>query len=138
MLIIIVLFGWTMTMTMTAELFSYDLPALPTRLAVEQGVGELKDPMFTTALALSANGTSTGIPKIFWVKMKHIETRFNLREQLYESHPWIAETFDRNPTWTFHMVDDERMDRFFAIVFANTSVLWAFQMINPALGTNTF
>ena len=120
-----------------AEIRSYDLPALPSRKAITQAVGELNDPTFTTALALSANNTSTGIPKIFWVTMKHVQTGLNHREQLYESQPWIAETCERNPTWTFHMIDDERMNRFFAIVFANTSTLWAFQMINPALGATT-
>ena len=122
-------------MTRAAKLHPYDLPALPTRLAITQAVGELNDRMFTTALSLSANSTTTGIPKIFWVTMKHVQTRLNSREQLYESQPWIAETCERNPTWTFHMVDDECMNRFFTTVYANTSVLWAFQMINPALGT---
>ena len=137
MIIFSLLFGWSMIITIAAEIRSYDLPALPSRKGITQAVGELNDPTFTTALALSANNTSTGIPKIFWVTMKHVQTGLNHREQLYESQPWIAETCERNPTWTFHMVDDERMNRFFAIVFANTSTLWAFQMINPALGATT-
>jgi hypothetical protein len=146
MMIVTTLFGCIVTIVtiMTSSTtHPYDLPVLPTRQAISQAVSELNDPMFATALALSINNASSfGIPKIFWTTMKIVPSSlnpFNLspREQLFE-HPWIAETCERNPTWTYHMVDDDRVGRFFTTVFANTSVLWAFQMINPALGTNIF
>ena len=140
MFVIVVLFGCIVTMTIASTIHPYDLPVLPTRQAITQAVNELNDPMFATALALSTNNASSGIPKIFWTTMKVLPSNLNAfhlspREQLFE-HPWIVETCERNPTFTYHMVDDDRVERFFAIVFANTSVLWAFQMINPALGTN--
>ena len=131
MFVIHALFGWFMTLT--ANTHPYDLPALPTRQAIIQALGELNDPTFTTA-ALAYNA-SAGIPKLFWTTMKQLPSPFQLspREKLFE-RPWIAETCERNPTYTYHMIEDDRLDRFFATVFADTSVLWAFQMINPALG----
>ena len=118
-----VLMGLT-TFNMTlAELQPYDFPTLPTREAITQAVGQLGDTTFTAALQLSANSATTGIPKMFWVTMKHVHKLQH-----------IAQVSERHPKWVLNVIDDDHMNRFFETIYANTSVLWAFRMINPSLG----
>jgi mannosyltransferase OCH1-like enzyme len=43
-------------------------------------------------------------------------------------------TFRRNPTWTVYVCDNACKDYFMSTLFANTSVLWAYNAINPLVG----
>jgi hypothetical protein len=113
----------------TAGGHPYDLPPLPSREAMNAAAPGLSDsPPFATAvgtLSTLTNGTgsATTIPKMFWVTMKHIH-----------KHPNIAHVSTEHAQWAMNIVDDVQMNRFFETVYANTSVLWAYKMLNPVLG----
>lgn len=103
----------------------YDLPTLPSREAMNAAASGLVDsPPFATAVGMLTNhtGNDTTIPKMFWVTMKHVHKHSN-----------VVHVNNTHPQWAMNIVDDAQMNRFFETVYANTSVLWAFQMINPLL-----
>ena len=102
----------------------YELPALPTPAALAQSLRSLGDTSFVQAVAAAtATPATAGIPKLFWVTMKHVHKLPNIRE--------VA---DRHPKWVLNIIDDANMNRFFDVVYANTSTLWAFKAIHPAIG----
>jgi hypothetical protein len=41
----------------------------------------------------------------------------------------------RNTHWKLHFCGNEEKDRFMEITFSNTSLLWAYNILNPAIGT---
>jgi mannosyltransferase OCH1-like enzyme len=65
------------------------------------------------------------IPKMIWIAVKD-------SKQELPSH--LHELFKRNPDWKIHIVGNNEKDLFIDTVFNNTSVQWAYHMINPALG----
>ena len=46
----------------------------------------------------------------------------------------LTALFERNPTWTVNVCDNECKDHFMTTSFANTSLAWAYFAINPAVG----
>lgn len=68
-------------------------------------------------------------------------------EKLIPRHLWIAvrdasdvinaqmpALFERNPKWEVHIVDNHAKDVFMNTTFANTSLLWAYHILSPAVG----
>ena len=103
----------------------YEQPALPTPAALALAMRGLSDTAFAQAATAITAATAAGpeIPKLFWVTMKHVHKLPNIRE--------VA---DRHPKWLLTIVDDANMNRFFDVVYANTSMLWAFKAVHPAIG----
>ena len=65
------------------------------------------------------------IPQDIWVAV------VNKSEELsYQMKP----LFERNPKWRVHIEGNPEKDSFMNTVFAGTSLLWAYDMINPACG----
>ena len=46
----------------------------------------------------------------------------------------LTALFERNPTWTVNVCDNECKDHFMTTSFANTSLSWAYFAINPLVG----
>lgn len=46
----------------------------------------------------------------------------------------LENIINKNQDWKAHLIDNQLMDRFMYESFANTSVLWAYEKINPELG----
>ena len=74
---------------------------------------------------LTTGPFSPKIPRIIWITMKRVPqiTPNNLKQ---------IQAINRN--WTMIIVDDANRDKFMDTVFANTSVLWAFKLINSRIG----
>lgn len=65
------------------------------------------------------------IPKTIWTTMKTFP----------QPLPHFLATFlKKNSDWKHQLVDDTAADSFMNEVFANTSILWAYKLINPELG----
>ena len=48
----------------------------------------------------------------------------------------ILEMMHRNANWNFHLCDNNCKDNFMEKLYANTSILWAYNMLNPIIGTS--
>ena len=69
------------------------------------------------------------IPKNLWITMKEIP-------QYSELDYNVRGVIEINQDWEIHLTDDYAMNKFMNETFANTSLLWAFHMINPKLGAS--
>jgi Glycosyltransferase sugar-binding region containing DXD motif len=65
------------------------------------------------------------IPRYIWIAVK--DRSDSLPNHLYT-------TFQRNPNWRIYVCDNACKDHFMTIVFADTSTLWAYNLINPLVG----
>ena len=105
------------------ETKGYDLPALPDLARMHDTMKMLDGPYL--------NATSSGhnnIPRIFFITMKTVP-------KLYHNLPRHMQKYlNHHGRWSSVIVDDAYADKFMRIVFAGTSVLWAYESINPALG----
>ena len=54
------------------------------------------------------------------------------RQEALPQH--LTTLFERNPTWTVNVCDNECKDHFMTTSFANTSLSWAYFAINPLVG----
>lgn len=54
------------------------------------------------------------------------------RQEALPQH--LTALFERNPTWTVNVCDNECKDHFMTTSFANTSLAWAYFAINPLVG----
>lgn len=48
----------------------------------------------------------------------------------------ILQFMNINPSWHFNLCDNDCKDAFMNTVFKNTSILWAYNILNPAIGTS--
>jgi mannosyltransferase OCH1-like enzyme len=100
----------------------YDLPVLPSAAQISASLNKLPD-LYRGIVSATFIGT---IPRIFWVTMKDIKPN--------DVAPHIKRVFDHHQSWKAVVADDAGADAFMRIVYANTSLLWAYDMINPSLG----
>jgi mannosyltransferase OCH1-like enzyme len=100
----------------------YDLPVLPPAAQIAASLGKLPE-LYRGILSATFIGS---IPKIFWVTMKDISPN-NIA-------PHIKRVFEHHQSWKAIVADDSSAEAFMRIVYANTSLLWAYDMINPSLG----
>jgi hypothetical protein len=91
----------------------WNYPLLPTQSAVEK---------FRTMNEL--NVSTSLISKNVWMTLKEVP------ETLPEN---IAKLIATNTDWQFHILDDKAVTSFMNDHFANTSILWAYNLINPML-----
>jgi hypothetical protein len=94
----------------------WNYPLLPTHSMVE-----------TFRLKNELNVSIHSISKNVWMTLKEIP------EKLPEN---IAKLITMNKDWQFHLLDDEAATEFMNDHFTNTSILWAYNLINPALGAS--
>jgi hypothetical protein len=93
-----------------AELERWNLPVLPSNAPKK-----FLDNVTNTKL----------IPRDLWVAVSNKSD-----EMSYQMQPM----FERNPAWRVHIEGNPEKDEFMNKVFANTSLLWAYDMINPLCG----
>jgi len=105
----------------------FDLPVLPNLNLLSKSVTNVhafpilhraESPYFH---AINSTTFDTSIPKIFWTTMKNRSTVPSYMKEYLDSHK----------NWTSCIVDDFYMTSFMEEVFANTSVLWAYNTMNP-------
>ena len=66
------------------------------------------------------------IPQHIWIAVRDIS----------DDRPvHLAEFLKKNINWTVHYCDNDLKDQFMETVFANTSTLWAYNILNPIIGT---
>jgi Glycosyltransferase sugar-binding region containing DXD motif len=72
------------------------------------------------------NGThQKHIPSHIWIAVRNIS----------DARPHHLTGFaKKNANWTIHFCDNEEKDNFMATAFANTSILWAYNVLNPQIG----
>ena len=76
---------------------------------------------------LSNGSAASGklIPRRIWVAVKDANATLNHQ---------IPELFRRNPQWSAHVCGNNEKDLFMSEQFANTSILWAYNLIAPWAG----
>lgn len=113
-LLSLALFSWVLVLTYAwkrQEMHGfYNLPVLPAQLP-----------------EVSIYNTSTGkyIPKKLWIAVKD-------RKDELPGH--LLSLFERNRGWEVILCDNDCKDDFMFHVFANTSIAWAYSVINPLVG----
>lgn len=65
------------------------------------------------------------IPRHLWLAVRDLSDEMNWQ---------LPPLFERNRGWDVNLVTNEMKDIFMETVFANTSTLWAYNTINPAIG----
>jgi hypothetical protein len=88
-------------------------------------------PLFPASNILKAardikTNASNTIPKKVWIAVRNIS----------DSRPAHLDGFvKRNPAWQVIYCDNNCKDDFMRTAFANTSILWAYNILNPMIGT---
>ena len=95
------------------EMQDWDLPLLPFN--------------FPHIDVTSKNKTLKKIPKRIWIAVRDDQDIGALPKHL-------KEFLNRNRNWSTHIVSNSMKDEFMNRTFANTSLLWAYHMINPQCG----
>eukprot|EP01039_Chlorochromonas_danica_P001749 gene1749-1910_t len=97
----------------------YNLPVLTD--TIQQHVQPLinqKDPI-----------TGKYIPRTAWIAVRN-------KSEERAIHMTAPDGFlARNPTWQIHFCGNEEKDEFMNTVYQNTSLLWAYHILNPLIGT---
>lgn len=65
------------------------------------------------------------IPRFIWIAVKD-------RSDPLPNH--LHTTFQRNKNWRVYVCDNACKDHFIATIFVNTSIAWAYNLINPLVG----
>lgn len=75
------------------------------------------------------NSLGKHIPRHLWIGFKKIPSK-------EERSSYLNSVIDRaeSANWTIHLMDDVATDNFMEKYFANTSVHWAYNIINPEVG----
>ena len=89
----------------------YDLPVLPTKFPI---------------LNVEAQYSKL-IPRKIWIAVKD-------RKDELPGH--LKTFFSRNAEWQINVCDNTCKDQFMNTTFAGSSILWAYNMINPQIGAS--
>lgn len=77
-----------------------------------------------------SNENDNKIPKLIWIG-------FRKAPEVNQSLPaHILKLIKNNLDWKFHLWGNEEEHNFMETYFANTSILWAFKQVNPAVGVS--
>jgi hypothetical protein len=92
---------------------------------------DIDSPVFPSSFPANnfdENGTyHKHIPRNIWIAVRNIS----------DGRPVHLIAFaKKNINWTMNYCDNDMKDEFMDTVFANTSLLWAYHIINPLLGTS--
>lgn len=97
----------------------YDLPVVPE--TVKQQIETVK------AAKLSADKY---IPRSAWIAVRNVS-------DIKPNHMLGPNGFiQRNSNWYIHFCDNEMKDSFMEKNYAGSSILWAYNILNPAIGTS--
>ena len=111
----------------------YDLPALPNLTVMYEALQSLKGTYSNISKLISnssRNSTASDrlIPRVFWITMKNVSKN-------YQDLPdYTRHYLDYHEEWKSVIADDDDADEFMRTVFSNTSLLWAYETLNPLLG----
>lgn len=97
----------------------YDLPV------INEGVAKAVSALFNRPDAI----TGKFIPSIGWIAVR------NASDERAAHMNGPKGFISRNPTWTIHFCGNTEKDQFMDQTYANTSLLWAYHILNPAIGT---
>ena len=103
--------------------YGYDLPVIPKTFI------EYKD--YFTDINPNANNKE-------WSDKKHIPQNIYIAvRNINDSRPNHLGPFaQKNSNWSIHFCDNANKNHFMQTVFANTSTLWAYEVLNPQIGTS--
>jgi len=73
----------------------------------------------------TTNNNGKLIPRHLWVAIRDADDMLNYQ---------IPLLFDRNKGWEVHVTSNKEKDEFMNVVFANTSILWAYHALHPEAG----
>ncbi len=76
-------------------------------------------------IVVNDNNAAHHIPRRIWVAVKD-------RKDDLPGH--LKSFFERNPKWQVNVCDNDCKDKFMSSVFNGTSILWAYNLINPLVG----
>ena len=108
----------------------FNLPVLPDLKAISDALKTLSR-SFSNITTLAESSTMvTQIPNIIWV------TRKNSTENYHDLPKNIQTVLNQNPKWVSVIADDKLALEFMQKIYANTSLLWAYESINPLLGAS--
>lgn len=96
----------------------YDLPVVPE---------SLKQKVLSTK---PENSSGKFIPRIAWIAVR------NISEEKPKHMLGPNGFIERNKNWKMNFCDNEMKDSFMEINFAGSSILWAYNILNPAIGTS--
>ena len=96
----------------------YDLPVVPESL--KQQVLNIKP----------QTPSDKFIPRIAWIAVR------NISEEKPKHMLGPNGFIERNSNWKMNFCDNEMKDRFMEVNFAGSSILWAYNILNPAIGTS--
>ena len=108
---------------------AYNLPVLPALHVNSPDRDFHTPPVFDTNVA-AENGSGSVIQKKFIPQIVH----FAVRNHSHSRPSHHADFSKRNPDWTLKYYDNESKDVFMNKHFANTSVLWVYNLLNPDIG----
>lgn len=75
------------------------------------------------------------IPKIVWIAVRNLSEPLPQHFHDRNTPKGLAQGFiSRNQNWTINFCDNAAKDDFMREVFANTSILWAYSILNPLIG----
>ena len=99
----------------------YELTVLPPQLIAEASKN------WPRPLTVNINGSAVTkyIPQNLWIACRNRSDAKPLHHKAFQL---------KNANWTFHYQDNLAKDEFMQTHFANTSILWAYNILNPAIG----
>ena len=106
----------------------YDLPVLPDLVTISAALKTLSSPFSNLTLLTENSQAATQIPKIIWLTMK------NLPDDYHDLPENVQIVLDQNSKWGSVIADDKLALEFMQKIYPNTSLLWAYESINPVLG----
>jgi hypothetical protein len=121
-LLLLIVWAWSLATRGTsavASVASYDLPIMSTLVS---------EHLRSVAHVRNAT-TGKFIPRNGWIAVR------NSSDPLPGHYLGPEGFLARNPLWEFHFCGNEEKDAFVAHWFTNTSVLWAYEALNPQIGT---
>jgi hypothetical protein len=105
-------FSWFHFLTVggSSNIQPWELPALPIHAPIKLG---------------NSSNHDKNIPRHLWIAVR------DFKEGLNAQMPGL---FSRNPHWEVHITTNDMKDEFMNTTFANTSLLWAYNLIHPIAG----
>ena len=126
----------------------YDLPVLPASLqnltvgdAFELILGSTSPPSSSSSSTFASTSSSSSssssgsnasiimlkkfIPRHVWIAVRNISDALPAHMKGFQ---------DKNKAWQFHFSDNDAKDNFMEEHYPNSSILWAYHMLNPAIG----
>ena len=104
----------------------YDLPVLPDLMTMLEAMRKLDGPYLNATFSTLSDYTKH-IPRQIFVTLKDVPPKFK------DLPPHILGYLTHQKHWSAIIANDKYVDRFMNEVFANTSVLWAYESITPSL-----